>query len=329
VFQETLYHYPCQEGYFNEIGFQDQFATGVVNEKGDLPSESILLFSTLGYSTYHAAPLKGIPTTFQSMVFQERNGKFHFHREAFDFYLIENELKTKTTPCIPVKFIIRISPESYQLLESLGLFRAGDIVENELGKRQIEIPLSFTKTRETIEGVQYFHYFYKEVNYEFSYPAYLRPLDYIDVRCDNVESTHYSSNLSQLTMGKTLARIPVLSEFGQTQTYYPNEHSYVPIMSGTLSQFMITLNDSRNEVNMQKSPFLCELGVSIKKMEDISEAQGNVDEMTYMPPVLASSRMTQDNLDFPQNQQLTSLQRNIYGENKQGREAKRMRRPYI
>ena len=80
---------------------------------------------------------------------------------------------------------------------------------------------------------------------------------------------------------------------------------------------------------MQKSPFLCELGVSIKRMEDISEAKGNVDEMTYMPPVLASSRMTQDNLDFPQNQQLTSLQRNIYGENKQGRESKRMRRPYI
>ena len=325
--KETLYRYACQEGYFNETGFQQQFLNGMVNEKGDVPAGSNISFSSLGYTPYGTQD--GIPTTFDSMIFQERNGKFTFHRDPFDFYLREDEVKTKTAPCIPIKFMINIVFDSIQLLESLGLFRSGDVVQDEFGKRQIQVPLSYTKTRETIGGVKYFHYFYTEVNYEFPYPAYLRPLDYIDVRCDNVESTHYSSNLSQLSMGKTLARIPILSEFGQTQTYYPKEISYIPIMGGTLSQFMITLNDAKNEVNMQKSPFLCELGVSIKRMEDISEAKGNVDEMTYMPPVLASSRMTQDNLDFPQNQPLTSLQRNIYGENKQGREAKRMRRPYI
>lgn len=318
---EVIEEYPCQEGYFDEIGFQNQFLE-IVNTKGVTPYESHILLSSLLFTPLDSTSF--FPTTFESLQYTERNGKFMLTRAAFSFSLLEAEVLSSSVPFLPFSFIIHLNEQSMDLYDELGLFRPGDkFVETSTKQKQIRVPLTYTVTSITVTGVKYFQYNYEETVYEFAYPANLRSVDYIDVNCNNVESTHFSSNREQLSLSKTIARIPVISHFGQTQTYIPQAPSYISIEQGILNSLRITLSDAKNEINMQKSTFLCELGISIQSMKDIANAEGQVDEMTYMPPVLAENRFTQDNLDFPQKQKLSQLQTNIYGENRQGKFARR------
>lgn len=324
---KKVYSYQCSEGYFDENSFQDEYNNFLINSKGDLPRESTLTLTELGYTGSHSDSY--FPTTFATLQYTTKNGKFFFQRDPFSFKVREDEMRSYNKPFIPRKYIIELYAETYDLYDNLGIYRPGDnymLDDNNI--RQIEIPLKYKTISQTVGGVKYIKFEYDEVIYEVNYPCYLRPLDYIDLKCENVESTNYSSNSVQLSVSKTLARIPIMSQFGQTQTYIPQYATYVPVISGKLSSLLLTLEDSKNEVNMQKSPFLCEIVVSQKSMKDITNAEGNVNELRHLPPVTFDNRMTQDKLEFAQRQDMSSLQRDLYGENKQGMN-KRIRRPYI
>jgi hypothetical protein len=319
VSKRYIEEYVMNEGNFDVFGFQSEYTTYLLGSRNLTPPKNVFSNTDLGLSASPESKKVSMPTTFQRMVFNENNRKLSFELDAFTLTYKTSEITPNTIPCIPRRLLIEMQNDTEEIYDYWGIFRPGDSSVYFEGRRFIEIPLTFTISTKEVTNVQYTQFIFSKVVYECNWPVYLRTVDYIDVMCENVQATNYSSNSAKLSLSSVLARIPVLSDFGQTQTVSIQVLDYIPIQQSQLNSIRIQLSNNDNLINMQKTCFLCELCVSLKAMPDISVMKGSVDNERYLPPLLASNLGIQDKLDYAQSQPMTRLQEKVLGTNKRGR----------
>jgi hypothetical protein len=309
--------YPLQEGYFHVSGFQTQFhdtLQGIQSNKA--PPANFWSNDSLNYSLY---PGSTFYTTFRQLLYNENNQKLSLEIDSYVLtFLTEEITDSKADCCVPTKFLIEILSDTEEIYDYLGIYRPGDPFQGyDQGKKYLEIPITSTKSStETEEGVKLTTYTIPKITYEFSWPVYLRTVDYIDVLCDNIKAQNYASSNQTLSTKPILSRIPVLTEFGQTQTIHLQNLNYVPILQNQLNQLRIQLVNNDNLINMQKSCYLCEIGIYRLEMPDISQLKGSLDEERHVPPLLGKNLFTQDKLSYGQHVTLDSLQEKVLGKNK-------------
>jgi len=309
--------YPMNEGYFQVSGFQTQYHDSIKGiQSNKTPPLNYWENGSLNYSNI---PGSLFYTTFQRLVYNENNQKLSFGIDSYVLtFLTEEITASKADCCIPTKFLIEILADTEEIYDYLGIYRPGDPYQGyDQGKKYLEIPISTTQgSSETDEGVKLTTYTIPAIQYEFAWPIYLRTVDYIDIICDNVKAQNYASSNQILSTKPILSRIPVLTEFGQTQTIHLQNLNYVPILQNQLNQLRIQLVNNDNLVNMQKSCYLCEIGVYRLEMPDISQLKGSLDQERHVPPLLGKNLFTQDKLSYGQHVTLDSLQEKVLGKNK-------------
>lgn len=319
-------HYHMNEGSFDVYGFQDQYNSGyILSDEGKTPSTNSLTNEQLGYASIPNADLgvtetPTMPTSFTRMTYNENNRKFTFELDSFNLYFLTAEvtLFNSSPACLPYEYLIEVTQDTEEIYDYLGLFRPGDTnVKQVNGHIYIIIPITTSSTEHhTAGGISYIKYHFPSIKYECPWPVYLRPVDYVDVLCDNIQPTNYSSNSSRLSLAPTLARVPVLSDFGQTQTINIQNLNYLPVQQTHLNSIRIQLTNDDNLIDMQKGCFLCELSVAHEDMPDISTLKGSLNDERHVPALQHQNLFTQDKLDYGQNIRLSSLQEKVLGKNK-------------
>lgn len=308
--------YPMNEGSYNISGFQTQFQEEILGiQSKKAPPNNNWGNSVLGYTNQKDSVFY---TTFGTMSYNDANQKISFTRESYTLNFLTSEINaTGAKCCIPSKFLIEILSDTEEIYDYLGIYRPGDSFQGyDQGKKYLEIPLTVTQGTKKIDDKDYTTYTISKVTYNCSWAVYLRTVDYIDVLCDNVKAQNYASSNQTLSTKPILTRIPVMSDFGQTQTIHLQNLNYVPILQNQLNQLRIQLVNNDNLINMQKSCYLCELGIYRLEMPDISQLKGSLDEERHVPPLLGKNLFTQDKLSYGQHVTLDSLQEKVLGKNK-------------
>jgi hypothetical protein len=309
-----IYH--MNEGSYNISGFQTQFQEQIFGtESKKSPPNNNWNNSVMGYTNESTSLLH---TSFGTMTYNEYNQKISFIRDSYTLSFLTSEINAAGAPCcIPNKYLIEILSDTEEIYDYLGIYRPGDPFQGyDQGKKYLEIPISVTVGSKKVGGVDYTTYTISKVTYNCSWPVYLRTVDYIDVLCDNVKAQNYASSNQTLSTKPILTRIPVMSDFGQTQTIHLQNLNYVPILQNQLNQLRIQLVNNDNLINMQKSCYLCEIGIYRLEMPDISQLKGSLDEERHVPALLGKNLFTQDKLSYGQHVTLDSLQEKVLGKNK-------------
>ena len=308
--------YRLNEGNFDVFGFQTEYESFIKGDRGKTGPTNTLTYTELGMTNAPAGYSSVVPTTFSRIVFNENNRKFILERDTFTLTFLASEVEAAKTACIPNKLLIEIQNDTEEIYDYWGVFRPGDASQYYEGRRFIEIPLPYTTNAIEITNKQYIQFVYPKVSYQCTWPVYLRTVDYIDVICENVQATNYSSRNSQLNISPILTRVPVLSDFGQTQTVQLQLLNYVPVQQNQLSTLRLQLTNNDNLIYMQKGCYLIEISVGLMDMPDIGAMKGSLDNERYAPALTAETYGRQDRLDYAQNLHLSTLQQKVLGKNK-------------
>lgn len=315
-----IYHtYNAKEGFFDAYGFITQFTQITSQEESETPANYIYNMSELGY-TVSPVPVyvdgevdynsSNVFCTFQRLEYNEDNGKLSAVRDAFS-YLVKDTDYSLNGYIFPKYYTFEITNETLRLYHLLGIHREGDIVETFNGVKMIRIPVSYTIEKGIYEdGVLCHRINVASVNYTFLYPLILKPYEYLEIVCENVDPGTYISNQEVLSLSRTLARVPILSTFGQTQTYNPIDAVKLSIQSGLLNSIRLRVLNREGTLNMHKCPFHYELTVG-KTIYDPDDPSETVDNLRFAPPVTANQARQQDPFTLPKHQKRDEISDNV------------------